>query len=243
MGVIESLNMPSRVMSLRFPSLFLIFSVVLSVSATNSIVYYDCSKFCFDSVTPYESNLNSLFTSLIDSSCVSGFNRIEISQNDVVVYGLFQCQGDVNSAKCKDCVTNSINQLKATCPMSISGTIQLEEGCFVKYDNISFFGTQNKMEVLKTCGTSIGYNSDVLNRIDEALTYLTVGNEQYFRSEESGSFQGVAQCVQDLSVSDCQDCLSEACGRLRTECVTSIWADMFLGKCYLRYADQGNLSN
>lgn len=90
----------------------------------------------------------------------------------------------------------------------------------MKYDNSSFFGAEDKMEVLKTCGHSIGYNSDVLNRIDGALAYLIAGNGQYFRTVDYGSIQGVAQCVQDLDVSSCQDCLTEACGRLRSECQT-----------------------
>ncbi|KAI3696299.1 hypothetical protein L1987_79311 [Smallanthus sonchifolius] len=123
--------------------------------------------------------------------------------------------------------------------MSTGGQIQLE-GCYVKYDNTSFFGAQEKMEVCKRCGPSIGYNSDALDRVDSALAYLVGGNGQYFRGGGFGSIQGVAQCVQDLSLSDCQECLSEACGRLRTECETSTWGDMYLGKCYIRYADEGN---
>ncbi|KAI3816604.1 hypothetical protein L1987_16307 [Smallanthus sonchifolius] len=96
------------------------------------------------------------------------------------------------------------------------------------------------MQVCKRCGPSIGYNSDTLNRVDSALAYLVGGNGKYFRVGDFGSIQGVAQCVQDLSLSDCQECLSEACGRLRTECETSTWGDMYLGKCYIRYADEGN---
>ncbi|KAI7747790.1 hypothetical protein M8C21_003013 [Ambrosia artemisiifolia] len=125
--------------------------------------------------------------------------------------------------------------------MSKGGEIQLE-GCFVKYDYTSFFGAEDKTEICRNCGPSIGYNFDVLNRIDSALAYLVSGNAQYFRGGEFGSIQGVAQCVQDLSLSDCQDCLTEANGRLRSECPTSTWGDMYLGKCYIRYADQGNLN-
>ncbi|KAI3696298.1 hypothetical protein L1987_79310 [Smallanthus sonchifolius] len=86
----------------------------------------------------------------------------------------------------------------------------------------------------------MGYNSDVLNRIDGALAYLVGGNREYFRGGDFGSIQGVVQCVQDLSLSDCQDCLQEASGRLRSECETSTWGDMYLGKCYIRYVDEGN---
>ncbi|MFS7912564.1 putative Gnk2-like domain-containing protein [Helianthus anomalus] len=122
--------------------------------------------------------------------------------------------------------------------MSTCGEIQLE-GCYVKYNNTSYFGAPDKMEVCRRCGPSFGYNSDVLNRIDSALAFLVGGNGEYFREGDFGSIQGVAQCIQDLSLSDCQDCLSEATRRLRSVCETSSWGDMYLGKCYIRYADQG----
>ncbi|KAI3734466.1 hypothetical protein L6452_13935 [Arctium lappa] len=197
-------------------------------------------------MTPYESNLNSLFTSIVDSTSTSNFNTYEVSplgssQSDVV-YGMFQCQDDLSFSDCKDCLASSVNQLKTTCPMSTFGTIQLE-GCLVKYDNTPFFGVEDKREVNKRCGPSMGYNSDVLNRLDATLTDLIAGNGQYFRRGGHGSMHAVAQCVLDLSISECEDCLTEARARLKSECKLSSWGDMYLGKCYIRYVDQGNDDN
>ncbi|KAJ0488806.1 putative Gnk2-like domain-containing protein [Helianthus annuus] len=226
-----------EVFCLSFFIFYLVLSL-LSVCTAYSNVYLKCSQVNFTSMTPYESNVNSLFTSLVDSASIYNFNKFETSPQNDGVYGLFQCRGDLSSPNCKECVASSVGQLKTTCSLSIGGEIQLEE-CFVKYDDTSFFGAQDKMEVCRKCGPSIGYDSDVLNRIDGALAYLVGGNGQYFRGGDFGSIQGVAQCVQDLSLSDCQDCLAEASGRLRSECETSTWGDMYLGKCYIRYADQG----
>lgn len=113
------------------------------------------------------------------------------------------------------------------------------DGCFVKYDGASFLGVEDKTEVFKKCGSSIGYNSDILTRRDVVLAYMAAGNGQYFRVGGSGGVQGVAQCVQDLSLSECQDCLEEASGRVKTECGASAWGDMYLGKCYVRYSERG----
>ncbi|KAJ9554255.1 hypothetical protein OSB04_018300 [Centaurea solstitialis] len=237
---LDALKMLQQTLSLPFLMFFLIFPF-LTVSATNSAIYAKCSQLCFTSMTPYESNLNSLFTSIVDSASTSNFNTYEVSplgsSQSEVVYGLFQCRGDVSSSYCRECMASSVSQLKKTCPMAIGGTIQLE-GCFMKYDNMSFFGAEDKTEMWKRCGTSIGYNSNVLNRIDAALTYLIVENKQYFYGGRYESVQGVVQCVQDLSLSECQDCLLEARGRLRSECETSTSGDMYLGKCYIRYVDQ-----
>ncbi|MFS7992943.1 putative Gnk2-like domain-containing protein [Helianthus anomalus] len=186
----------------------------LSVFAKESIVYFECSQLYSISTKAYESNVNSLFTSLISSASISSFNKFEISPQSDAVYGLFQCRGDLSYHDCKDCVENSVSQLKKTCPKSTSGTIQLEV-CFIKYDNTSFFGVEDKLKVFKRCGPSICYNSDTLTRIDDALAYLVGKTGQYFRV----------------------DCVLEARGRVRSECETSTWGDMYLGKCYIRYVD------
>ncbi|CAI9296938.1 unnamed protein product [Lactuca saligna] len=234
--------MLQRTLIFSFPVFSLIFGL-LSVSAKNSIIYAKCSKLCFTTRTPYELNVNSLFTSIVNSASVSTFKKFTISPPGClasdVVYGLFQCQGDLSNSDCRDCILTSVNQVATTCPRSTSGAIQLD-GCFLKYDNTSFFGVEDKMEVSKSCGPPIiGYTSVTMNLIDDALAYLIVGNRQYFRAGGSGSVQGVAQCVEDLSLSECEDCILEARGRLRAECETSSWGDMYLGKCYIRYADGG----
>lgn len=112
----------------------------------------------------------------------------------------------------------------------------------MKYDNTSFLGVEDKTVVFKRCGPSIGYDTDALTRRDGVLAYLTAGG-QYFRVGGSGVVQGVAQCVQDLSVSECQDCLSEATGQLRSECGTAAWGDVYLGKCYARFSERGDHSS
>lgn len=234
------LKMLPQSLFLSFPLFYFIF-FHQSISATDSFIYGGCSQLHFIPGTPFELNVNSVFTSLVNSASTSNFNSFKISPSGSsqsnVVYGLFQCEGDLSNSNCKDCVVNSVSQLKTICPYATGGAIQLQ-GCFVKYDNTSFLGVEDKTVVLKRCGPSIGYNSDALNRRDSTLAYLTAGNGQFFRGSGSGSVQGVAQCVQDLDVNECQDCLSEASGRLRSECETSTWGDMFLGKCYIRYVDR-----
>lgn len=119
------------------------------------------------------------------------------------------------------------------------------DGCFVKYDNTKFLGVEDKTVVVKKCGPSIGYDSDALTRRDAVLAYLGAsdGSIKLFRASSSGDVQGVTQCVGDLSPSECQDCLSEAIGRLKTECGPAASGDMFLAKCYARYSEGGSHSH
>ncbi|XP_027097687.1 plasmodesmata-located protein 6-like [Coffea arabica] len=223
---------------------FLLISSLLihpSTSSTTNFVYGGCTQLKFTPGTPYESNVDSVLTSVVNSAATANFNNFKISlpgstQSDVV-YGLYQCRGDLSNDDCHDCIVHAVSQLGGICADTSGGALQLD-GCFVKYDNISFLGVEDKTVVMKKCGPSIGYNSDSLTRRDAVLGYLTAGG-QYFRVGGSGNVQGIVQCVQDLSMGQCQDCVSEAIGRLKNECGTSPWGDMFLAKCYARYSESG----
>ncbi|MCD7453939.1 hypothetical protein HAX54_022748 [Datura stramonium] len=220
--------------------IFLIFTHQSNASI-QSFVYGGCSQQKYNPGSVYESNVNSVLTSLVNSASYANFNNFKISmpgsaQNDVV-YGLFQCRGDLGSSDCRRCVAAAVSQLGTLCAVSCGGALQLD-GCFVKYDNVSFLGVEDKGIVMHKCGPSIMDDSDMMARNDGVLTYLS-GVGQYFRVAGSGKVQGVAQCTQDLSMSECEDCLTEAIRRLRSECGSSPWGDMFLSKCYARFSERG----
>lgn len=224
-------------------SFLLIFSLLInpSTSAITSFVYGGCTQLKFTPGTPYESNVDSVLTSLVNSAGTANFNTFKISlpgstQSDIV-YALYQCRGDLSNVDCRDCVVHAVSQLGSLCVDTSGATLQLE-GCLVKYDNTSFFGSEDKTVVMKKCAPSDQYNSDSLTRRDAVMGYLTAGG-QYFRVGGSGNVQGMVQCVQDLDMSKCQDCVSEAIGRLKNECGTAPWGDMYLAKCYARYSESG----
>ncbi|KAK4373369.1 hypothetical protein RND71_008753 [Anisodus tanguticus] len=220
--------------------IFLFFTYPSNASI-QSFVYGGCSQQKYNPSTVYESNVNSVLTSLVNSASYANFNNFKISMpgstQDDVVYGLFQCRGDLGSSDCMKCVAAAVSQLGTLCPVSCGGALQLD-GCFVKYDNVSFLGVEDKGIVMHKCGPSIMDDSDMLTRNDGVLTYLS-GEGQYFRVAGSGEIHGVAQCTQDLSMSECQDCFSEAITRLKIECGSSSWGDMFLKKCYARFSERG----
>ncbi|KAF8389959.1 hypothetical protein HHK36_024479 [Tetracentron sinense] len=210
--------------------------------ATGSFIYGGCSQLKYNPGTPYESNLNSLLTSLVNSATFSSYNNFTIlgSTPQDVVYGLYQCRGDLPMPDCATCVAHSVSQLGVLCFDSSGGALQLQ-GCFVKYDNTTFLGVEDKTVLMKKCGPSIGYNTDAMSRRDAVFSGLASAGGAY-RVGGSGGVQGVTQCVGDLSSSECQDCVSEAIGRLRTDCATAVSGDMFLGKCYARYSAGGQYS-
>lgn len=217
-----------------------------AASATETFVFGGCSQQKYTPGSPYESNVNSMLTSLVNSAMFTSYNNFTIpgSSSQDTVYGLFQCRGDLGGNDCARCVARAVSQVGTLCVDSLGGALQLE-GCFVKYDNSKFLGVEDKTVVVKKCGPSIGYDSDALTRRDAVLAYLGTndGSNKLYRVSAAGDVQGVAQCVGDLSPSECQDCLTEAIGRVKTECGPAAWGDMFLAKCYARFSEGGSHSH
>ncbi|KAI4307662.1 hypothetical protein L6164_030827 [Bauhinia variegata] len=220
--------------------LFLISLFYPSLSdTTGSFLFGGCTQQKYSPDSPYQSNIDSLLTSLVNSATYSSYNNFTIigsTQSDVV-YGLYQCRGDLSMPDCATCVARAVTRVGSMCPQTCGGAVQLE-GCYVKYDNATFLGVEDKTVILKKCGPSVGYNPDAMNSRDAVLAGLS-GSGGSFRVGGSGNIQGMAQCTGDLSFAECQDCISEAFRRLRSDCGTADYGDMFLGKCYARYSTGG----
>ncbi|KAL6187025.1 hypothetical protein ACLB2K_043141 [Fragaria x ananassa] len=214
-----------------------------SSSATDTFIYGGCSQIKFLPGSSYEMKLNSILASVVNSAMFTTYNNFTVpgsSGTADTLYGVFQCRGDLSSNDCAQCVARAVSQLGTLCLDACGGALQLD-GCFVKYDNATFLGVEDKTVVMKKCGQSFGYDSDGLTKRDAVLAYLGTSDGAYrpFRVGGAGNVQGVAQCVGDLSPSECQDCLSDAVGQLRASCGTSVWGDLFMAKCYARYSEGG----
>ncbi|KAK4430431.1 Plasmodesmata-located protein 7 [Sesamum alatum] len=216
-----------------------LFFFILASSSPDAFLYGGCSQIKYTPDSPYQSNLNSLLTSLVNSATYSSYNKYTVmgSNPQDVVYGLYQCRGDLSMPDCATCVAQAVTRLGPLCPQTCGGAVQLD-GCFVKYDNASFIGVEDKTVAMKKCGPSDGYNSDEMGRRDAVLAGMNGAGGAY-RVGAAEDVNGVAQCVGDLSMGQCQDCLTEAIRRLKAECGGAVFGDMFLAKCYARYSTSG----
>lgn len=206
-----------------------------SSASLDTFVFYGCTVQKYIPNSPYASNLNLLLGRLVAAATTASYGNFTVlgSAPQDTIYGLYQCQGDLNSGDCSQCVAGVVSRLGTICSDACGGALQVE-GCFVKYDNKSFFGVEDKTVVVKKCGASIGSDVDALTGLDAALAYLGSSSGTY-RTGGSGDVRAVAQCVGDLSVSECQDCISDAIGRLKSACGPFAWGDLFLAKCYARF--------
>ncbi|XP_022146427.1 cysteine-rich repeat secretory protein 12-like isoform X2 [Momordica charantia] len=206
-----------------------------STSSVDTFVFGGCTQQKYIPGSPFDSNLNLLLGRLVGTAASSAYANFTVlgSTPQDTIYGLYQCRGDLNSGDCSRCVAGAVSRLGTVCTDACGGALQLE-GCFVKYDNRSFFGAEDKTLVVRKCGPPIGSNSGALTRLDAALAYLATGGGTY-RVGGAGEVQSTAQCIGDLSVSECQDCITDAIGRLKSACGASAWGDVYLAKCYTRF--------
>ncbi|KAJ1398165.1 Gnk2-homologous domain [Sesbania bispinosa] len=111
----------------------IVLSLSFSSSSTDLFLYGGCTQQRYNPNSPYEFNLNSLLTSLVNSATYSSYNNFTVvgsSANDVV-YGLYQCRGDLSMPDCATCVSRAVTRSGEICPATCGGVIQLD-GCYVK---------------------------------------------------------------------------------------------------------------
>ncbi|CAI8612171.1 unnamed protein product [Vicia faba] len=212
-------------------------------SRTHITIYASCSQEKYQPNTPFESNLNSFLSSVASSSSEVTYDSFAIG-NDTstaqpygAVYGLYQCRGDLHPLDCSKCVGRSVNQIGLVCPYSLGASLQFE-GCYVRYEHSGdFLGKLDTGIRFKKCSKGVSSDVEFFRRRDDVLEDLQTANG--FRVSSSGLVQGFAQCLGDLSVTDCSTCLVDAVGKLKSLCGSAAAADVFLGQCYARYWASG----
>ncbi|KAF3961558.1 hypothetical protein CMV_013832 [Castanea mollissima] len=78
-----------------------------------------CSKDDYSATeNGFQTNLNNLFSSLVNGALQNGFYKTTAGKNSNKVYGLIQCRGDISGNSCAGCTNNSITVALHDCPKS-----------------------------------------------------------------------------------------------------------------------------
>lgn len=102
---------------------------------------------------------------------------------------------------------------------------------------MDFLGRLDTSLMFKQCSKGVSNDVEFYRRRDDVLADLQTASG--FRVSSSGLVEGFAQCLGDLSSSDCSACLAEAVGKLKNLCGSASASDVFLSKCYARYWASG----
>lgn len=231
---------PSSLTLLLF--ILLITSIHGHLAQARIFIYASCSQDKYQPSSPYETNLNSLLSSIVSSSSQTLYNMFAVGNDttsvppDSAVYGLYQCRGDLKPRDCSTCIAGLIDQIELLCPYTYGASLQLD-GCFVTYVNTDFLGKLDDSLRFKKCSGNGGNDGEFLRRRDDVLADLqgAVG----FRVAAAGAVEGYAQCLGDLEAADCSACLADAVMKVKSLCGSAAAGDVFLGQCYVRYWESG----
>lgn len=211
---------------------------------SQTFVYEGCSQEQYSSGSNYENNLNSLLGTLLRQASSTDYYNVTAGSGADAVYGLYDCRGDLGSDDCANCIKNAMSQISTVCLQTRGARIQLD-GCFMHYDRINFFGQADTSFIYKTCSSTMGSDTNFYTHLSTVLSNLMTasasGDNNGFRlttagDSTTGFVHGLAQCEGDLSGSDCNNCMNVAVQRLKDACGNAVSGQVYLGKCYVRYA-------
>ncbi|XP_015869083.3 plasmodesmata-located protein 8 isoform X2 [Ziziphus jujuba] len=234
----------NTIFALRVSSLFFLFSSLTSHGhpiKAHIFIYAGCSQEKYQPGSTFEGNLNSFLSSVVSSSSQVSYNGFAVGNGsstpqEGTIYGLFQCRGDLRTIDCSKCIESAVNQISLVCPYSYGASLQLE-GCYVRYEHMDFLGKIDTSLRYKKCSKSVSNDVEFFRRRDDVLADMESATG--FRVGSSGLVGGFAQCLGDLSPTDCTSCLADAVGKLKSLCGSAAAADVFLAQCYAQYWASG----
>ncbi|EHA8591350.1 cysteine-rich receptor-like protein kinase 10 [Cocos nucifera] len=234
-----------------FPSfLCLLFLIFLSHTTASDPHYTQCvttSNYTADST--YESNLmNLLLPSLASNTSLSGgFLNATVGQIPNQIHGLAMCRGDVNASVCRSCLSGAIQDAPQLCPYNKGATVEYDE-CLLRYSNQRFFSTvDTSMQVFMWNSYNVTDRSrfdKIVDKLMSAIADWAVSNStrrfatgQMVNSTKAPfpEVYGLVQCTQDLSPSQCQQCLQSILQSRPTQLEGKQGGRVITASCNYRY--------
>ncbi|CAL5410955.1 unnamed protein product [Camellia sinensis] len=221
----------------------------LRTKATPIFFYIICPNTAtYAPKSTYQSNLNTLFSSLSSNSTTSttGFSNSTagLSPPDIA-YGLFLCRGDVSTDVCQDCVSTATKQVVKKCPKSKDVTIWYDV-CMLRYSNQSIFSFADE-----SVGSILGNNQSITdpNGFNDVLGVIMndiatrasngVSGKKFATSEANFTLlqkvYGLAQCTPDLNAMECNKCLREGISNFPSCCDGKQGGRILFPSCNVRY--------
>ncbi|XP_027368856.1 cysteine-rich receptor-like protein kinase 1 [Abrus precatorius] len=151
------------------------------------------------------------------------------------MYALGQCHRDLNLTQCYTCFGQS-RQLLSRCMPKTAGRIYLD-GCFLRYDNYSFFRESlDPSHDINVCESRNPLGNDGDKRVASVILNVTqAASERKFAVDEGEGVFALAQCWETLDKWNCERCLREA-GRKLQECVPAAEGRSLFTGCFFRYS-------
>ncbi|KAK7259660.1 hypothetical protein RIF29_25272 [Crotalaria pallida] len=230
---------------------FLVFMTILTTTSTAQSLNHvgdDCHNSTQQPLTTaYQTNLNNTLSWLTsDASTSKGYNHTTMGNGtDDVIYGLYDCRGDVTGAFCQFCVSTAASQLLQICPNRSSAIIWYNF-CILRYSNQDFFGNLTISPSWQILGqkniTDPQEPQEAQNFMQSLIRKATVDTNLLYAM---GSFSlsdgekryGLMQCSRDINSSQCKQCLEAMLDKVPQCCETKLGWQVLAPSCLMMYDD------
>ncbi|KAI3449819.1 hypothetical protein Pfo_006484 [Paulownia fortunei] len=216
-----------------------LFTMLGSSSDYSNLVFKGCADQNFQDFSGiYKQTLRNLLDTLVSRSSTTKLYKTTSGDGpSSSINGLFQCRGDLSNDDCNSCVKRTPGLAQKLCGQAIATRVQLN-GCYLRYE-ISGFRQVSGTELLyKVCGSTRASGAGFGDRLDLALGEIVKGVGSGNSGFYAGAYESVyvlGQCEGDLSGGDCVNCVKNAVDRAKSECGSSISAQIYLQECYISY--------
>ncbi|GMY37003.1 cysteine-rich receptor-like protein kinase 10 [Fagus crenata] len=229
--------------------LLIMFLSMLSFLSLNSHGQQVCANNTFSPNSIYQSNLNSLLSSISSNATqnLEFYNTTSGQNTSEPVYGLYDCHGDVTIQVCRTCVVAAVKEIKNKCSREKIAVIWYGD-CLLRYSNRSFFSTVDEKPKFGFFNTQNVTDQDKFNKllnmtmIDLAratTSNVSIGDKKFRTKQVNISlFQtlyNLVQCTPDLNSTGCNSCLLAAINLLPWCCSGNQGGRILLPSCYIRY--------
>ncbi|KAJ0974320.1 hypothetical protein J5N97_016285 [Dioscorea zingiberensis] len=216
--------------------LSLVLSPVTADPQTNLLVH-GCSQYNASQPSSFIADLNATFSDL--RSKISASPPPLFATTSRPVYALFQCRAYLSPSDCLSCLSTAAGYLTSTCGAA-NGARVIYDGCVLRYESVVFFDEGSQVGNRGICGnsttTAAGFADDV-QRLMLDLSQATPRIGKYFAAAVRNGVYAVAQCVETVAESTCEDCLSVAYRNIEG-CPPDAEARAVDAGCFMRYSDE-----
>ncbi|XP_077224197.1 cysteine-rich receptor-like protein kinase 10 isoform X1 [Tasmannia lanceolata] len=224
-------------MHTAFNSLLSISYMLLFLTTVSADPFkFNCTGDNYASQSTFETNLNSLLSSLTSKAALGLYSNGTAGENSKLVYGLFLCKGDISQDACQNCIQTASKDIIPFCSNSKQAIVWYES-CQLRYSDRNFLG------LIDTSTGFYLYNNKTITSPNIALAFISnlakdvqIQLSMFGTNEsQAESIYGLAQCTKDLSSDDCGKCLNELINKIDSCCLGRKGWRYLSASCNIRY--------
>ncbi|XP_060215046.1 cysteine-rich receptor-like protein kinase 44 [Lycium barbarum] len=219
----------------------------LSIAQPNFIssICVDSNKTEFSPNSAYDTNLNTILSSVSRNMNSFGFYNSSIGQNSDTVSVIAQCRGDVQLQTCRGCINNATRNILEVCPYKKSA-LGYYDHCMLRYSNESIIGTlstdpANFLTNTENASSPDEFMEDLRTLLESLRSQASSGGKRKYASNNTKGpdFQTIyalVQCTADLSAESCINCLSSGYRKMPgCSCYGKQGLNIMMPSCNFRY--------